>query len=140
MKRITVFTITAILTLILTSCVRNTNTNNKTSNKVQTEIKNPYLVKYSGGYTVEVKEVSSTNEIEAYALKDNGQAEWMWIKNDGKGGAKIVGQKSGTWESSETKITINIKGNSGSIIEVYELQHGVFVNTLIKDRYLKRNK
>ena len=38
-----------------------------------------YLRQYAGGYTVEVNGVSSSNEIEAYALNENGDAKWMYL-------------------------------------------------------------
>ena len=101
---------------------------------------NPYLKKYAGRYSIQVKGMPSTNETEDYALAPNGRATWLWIINDINGGDKIQQEKVGTWTATQNKITINIQGNAGTIVEEYNFINGQFVNTTFKDRYLKKTQ
>lgn len=94
--------------------------------------------KFAGSYTIEVKGVPSSQEVEVYALNENGGASWLWIENDGMGGANVEDRKTGTWIATEHGITINIRGNSGLISETYELKNNVLTNTQLSKRQLKR--
>ncbi len=96
--------------------------------------------KFAGSYTIEVKGVSSAQEVEVYALDENGGASWLWVENDGKGGANVEDRKTGTWTATENGITINIRGNSGMISETYELKNNVLTNTQLPKRYLKKTE
>ena len=98
----------------------------------------PYLNKYAGRYTIQVKGMPSTNEREDYALAPNGHATWVRIINDRSEGNKTQQQKTGTWTATQNKITISIQGNTGTIVEKYNLTDGQFVNTTFRDRYLKK--
>ncbi len=100
---------------------------------------NPYLKKYAGGYTIEVRGFSGA-VVEAYALREDGTASWMWIEPNGMGGAREVEKKTGTWNATETTISTKINGKSGLIVEIYTLKNGVFVNNISSDRYLKPSK
>jgi len=121
------------ISILFTSCdSKNSEITEKSNNK--------YLSTYSGGYTIEILGYSSDNDAEAYALHENGNAKWMWIKNDGYGNAKIMSEKSGIWTAEEGNIKITIQGNTGPIVEEYVLKNGKFVNTLSEDRYLQRTK
>lgn len=73
-------------------------------------------------------------------MNKNGGASWLWIENDGKGGANIEDRKTGTWTAKENGITINIRGNSGMINETYKLKNGILTNTQLPKRYLKKNE
>ena len=121
------------ISLLITSCDSN-------NSEIKENSHNKYLATYSGGYTIEILGYSSDDDVEAYALHENGKAKWMLIVNDGYGDAKIMSEKSGVWIASEGKIKITIQGNTGSIVEEYVLKNGNFVNTLSEDRYLKRTK
>lgn len=98
------------------------------------------LKKFAGGYTVEIKGVSPSNLVEAYGLKENGDAIWMYIENDGKGGAKLTAEKKGKWYATETEVKIQIFGNTGMLEERYILMDQTLVNKDNHNRYLKRNK
>jgi len=100
---------------------------------------NPYLSKYAGGYTVQVLGVSTPSDAEAFILHENGNAKWMWLKDDGHGGAKKVSEKTGTWIAEENKIIISIDGNTGTITEVFVMKRGIFTETMRK-RYLERTR
>ena len=99
-----------------------------------------YRKDFAGGYTIEVKGVSSAQEVEVYALNENGGASWLWVENDGKGGANVEDKKNGTWTATKNSITINIQGNSGMISETYELKNGILTNVQLPKRYLKRTE
>jgi len=110
------------------------------NSEIKEKSNNKYLSIYSGGYTEEILGYSSNNDVEAYALHENGNAKWMWIKNDGYGNAKIMSEKIGIWTAEEGKIKITIQGNTGPIVEEYVLKNGKFFSTLFEDHYLKRTK
>ncbi|MCD4769502.1 MAG: hypothetical protein K8R35_04985 [Bacteroidales bacterium] len=140
MKKFTFYLVVAVIVVILLLLLFPKSNDEQSIKTSPVEQTNLYVKKYAGGYTIEVKGISSENSIEAYALADNGQAKWMWIVNDGSGGANLESEKTGTWTATENKITINIKGNTGIITEDYVLIDGVFTNTISNDRYLKLNK
>jgi len=140
MKRITNIALISIFLLVFLNCSNENKTKNKSLKTTNIETANPYLKKYASGYTIEVKGVKSPNDVEAYALTENGEAKWLWIENDGKGGAVIKQKKTGTWTATETKISIKIQGNSGPITEEYILRNGIFVNSINSERYLKISK
>ena len=98
-----------------------------------------YVKKYAGGYTIEVKGFSGL-ATEAYALRDDGTATWMWIEPNSTGGAKVVDKKTGSWEATATSITTKINGKSGIIIESYTVRNGIFVSNSSSDRYLKHSE
>jgi len=107
---------------------------------LKTEPEIDYKKKFEGSYTIEVKGVSSAQEVEVYALNENGGAIWLWVENDGKGGARIDDKKTGTWIATENGITININGNSGLISETYELKNNTLTNIQLPKRYLKKTE
>ncbi|MCJ7649427.1 MAG: hypothetical protein MUP85_12495 [Candidatus Lokiarchaeota archaeon] len=121
------------ISILFTSC-------DSKNSEIKEKSNNKYLSTYSGGYTIEILGYSSDNDVEAYALHENGNAKWMWIKNDGYGNAKIMSEKIGIWTAEEGKIKITIQGNTGPIVEEYVLKNGKFVSTLFEDHYLKRTK
>jgi len=139
---------TILSLILLTSCLSDKKNNNEIKmNETESEIKVSneksidYKSKFAGGYTIEVKGVSSAQEVELYALNENGGAKWMWIKNDGNGGAIVDDEKSGTWSATENSITIDIRGNSGMISETYKLNNdNVLTNTQLTKRYLKKTE
>ena len=114
--------------------------NEKSIEKVKTDSSAFYRKVFAGGYTIEVKGVSSAQEVEVYALNENGGAIWMWVENDGKGGAIVDDRKQGTWNATKNSITINIQGNSEMISETYKLDDGVLTNIHVPKRYLKRTE
>jgi hypothetical protein len=97
---------------------------------------NQYTEKYAGGYTIVVKG-NSGESTEAYDLRDNGRAIWMWTEPDGRGGVKVGQKDKGTWSATDTTITIKMRGRMGLVVEEYVLQNGVLVNSQLNDRYLK---
>ncbi len=138
--------VTILSLILLTSCIsdKKNNAEKKTEvadTEIEKEDKIDYKTKFAGGYTIEVKGVSSAQEVELYALNENGGAKWMWIENDGNGGAIVVDEKSGTWSATENSITIDIRGNSGMISETYKLNNNnVLTNTQLTKRYLKKTE
>ena len=136
MKRITIALISTLL-IVFSNCSSDNRTKNQSLNTTPTEAYNPFLKKYASGYTIEIKGIKSQSDIEAYALTENGEAKWLWIENDGQGGAVLRQKKTGTWTATENKITIKIQGQSGLITEEYVLLNGIFVNTISNKRYLK---
>jgi archaellum component FlaF (FlaF/FlaG flagellin family) len=121
------------ISILLSSC-------ESENSKIQKNSNDKYLATYSGGYTIEILGYPSDNDVEAYALHENGSAKWMLIVNDRYGNAKIMSEKSGVWLADEGKIKVTIQGNTGPIVEEYVLKNGQFVNTLSEARYLKRTK
>jgi hypothetical protein len=99
---------------------------------------NPYLATYAGGYTIEVKGLGNTRDVELYVLADNGKAQWMLLKTGGRKEPEIMTRKYGTWTATDSSIKISIDGNSGQLIEEYVMKSGVFYNKESSDRYLKR--
>lgn len=99
---------------------------------------NPYLKTYSGGYTIEVKGLRNTGDVELYVLADNGKAQWMNLATAGRKEPEIMTRKFGTWTAKDSYIEISIDGNTGQLVEEYEMKNGVFYNKNIPDRYLKR--
>jgi hypothetical protein len=95
-----------------------------------------YLQKYAGAYTIVVSGYSG-DASEAYALKPDGNAVWIYGWRDGHG--KLQTQKKyGTWSTREGYLRISIAGNTGKIIEEYKMKNGRFVSTDSNDRYLKK--
>ncbi|MEO5912255.1 MAG: hypothetical protein ABIP95_15310 [Pelobium sp.] len=140
MKRI--LTLPILFCLLNFSCgnVNSSNQNTSVDTSKNNDKNDEYLTKYSGGYTVELDNVSSNNSAEVYILKNDGTAKWMYIKNDGNGGAEIDSEKLGEWKATETNITITCEGNSGPITEDFKLKDGRFYDTLTGERYLKLKK
>lgn len=103
---------------------------------------NPYLSKYAGGYTVNILVGSTSNVAEVYVLYESGNAKWMWLEDDGYGGAKKVSEKTGSWTAEKNKISISIQGKIGTINEDYIFKDGRFVNAdpALSNRFLKRTK
>lgn len=128
-----------VILLSNTSCEnkRSLNQDSFTDSNYSKSVNNEYLDKYSGGYTVELENISSNDAFEVYILKNNGEAKWMYIKNDGNGNADIESEKSGNWTASEINISITCEGNSGPITEDFKLKDGRFYDTLTGERYLK---
>lgn len=118
-----------LLVLISFSCSNSSNTPSLSSD-------NPFMLKYSGGYIVEVKGVPNTDEGELFVLHQNGQAKWLWIEVQ-NGQSEIKSEKTGSWTATEDKITITINGNSGLITETYNLIEDKFING---DRSLKKSE
>jgi hypothetical protein len=114
--------------------------NEETTKEVRNETKENFKQKFAGSYTIETKGVSSAQDIEVYALNENGNASWLWLENDGKGGVNIKTRKTGTWTASENGIIVNIQGNSGIINESYDLKENVLTNTQLPKRYLKKTE
>lgn len=123
----------SIIIILLTGC--SLDSRNK-SDQDSSEA-NPFLQKYAGGYTIEVKGISSDDAVEAFALNQNGKATWMYIKDDVNGNPKISSKKIGTWTAQEGKISVSVQGNTGVITEEYILNDEVFVSSFSSDRYLK---
>jgi hypothetical protein len=71
-----------------------------------------FVEEYAGGYTVELDNVSSGYSTEAYALKNDGTATWMYITMKG-GNAEVTSKKQGTWVAQKDRIEITIRGNTG---------------------------
>lgn len=144
-NKITLLTLIFILTLMFNGCSTGYKPKDQSSQSSSSEVDNPYLKKYTGGYTVEIKGISVTKIdgiTEVYVLAQNGLAKWMQVKNDGRGGTSVESEESGTWTATETKISITTKtltiyGKSETVTEEYILQNGTFVFTLSNDRYLK---
>jgi hypothetical protein len=95
-----------------------------------------YTEKYAGSYTIEVRGYPGEST-EAYDLRDNGRAIWMWIEPDGHGGVKVGQKDKGKWSATDSTITIKMKGRMGLVEEEYVLHNGVLVSTQLGDRYLK---
>ena len=132
----TLFKITIVLlaATILVGCIGSNQDNNLIKDSSQIG-QNPYLEKYAGGYTIEVKGYPGKSDAELYVLHQNGKAKWMFIEIDSKGQTNIMSEKLGNWTTSENKITITIKGNTGDLVEEYNLINGIFV---YGDRSLKK--
>ena len=126
----------SMLSFFMFSSCNNNKTKPVTSSKENVVTNNVYLDKYAGGYQVDVNNISSNNDAEVYVLRNDGSAKWMYILNDGNGGAKIQSEKNGNWTASENNITITINGNSGSIIEEFDLKNGEFYDKLTGERKL----
>ncbi len=123
--------------LILTSCTTS-HSDQKTDVKINVqEVVNPYHEKYAGGYMVEVKGYTSDTDAELFVLHKSGSAKWMWIMVQSDGKTKIVSEKTGTWNASEDKITISVKGNTGLVVEEYKFIGGKFS---LGDRSLKKTE
>ena len=93
--------------------------------------------KYSGNYKIEVLGTSSDKEVEIYILKDNGEAEWLWVYYKGNV-VNIDDRKLGTWEATESSLNISIRGNSGIITEVYSEKNGALINNQLTKRRLEK--
>lgn len=133
------------LTLCLASCSSKESTNHTAEStsytakqaSVAAPVSNPFVQKYAGGYMIEVRGISSDRDAEGYALRKDGTAKWMWIVNDGNGGANIQSEKTGTWTASDGQITVSINGNIGIIEETWQLKNDMFYDTNNPNRYLK---
>lgn len=110
-----------------------------TSKNRRSEILPPtnFRSKFAGNYEIEVKGVSSDQSVEVYLLEEDGNASWLWLYHNGKGGAIVDDKKNGTWTASKSDLSISIRGNSGMIVESYEIRNGVLTNTLLPKRHLK---
>lgn len=102
--------------------------------------KDNFKSEFAGSYTIEIRGLSSAHDVEVYALNENGGASWLWIQNDGNGGANVQDRKTGTWIATENRITVDIQGNTGVISETYELKNNVLTNIQFPKRYLKRTE
>lgn len=134
--------ISAIVVVVLLAILSGLNKNRQLPEKglhSTPTVVNPYVKQYAGGYTIEVKG-ASTADVEAYALRADGTATWMWIEPDGMSGAREVDKKTGTWEATASDITTKINGKSGIIVESYTLKNGIFVSNISSDRYLKPSR
>lgn len=98
---------TGILTFMLASCSTDTKTDEQSLSLIAAESNSPHL--NDGGYTIEVDGLSPLDDVEAYTLADNGEAKWLWIESDGKGGANLKSKKTGRWTATENKISLKYK-------------------------------
>lgn len=135
MNRIIKYILTVTLILNLSQCGHKDE--GQTTEKSH-KPKNPYLTTYSGGYTIEVTGLGNTGDVELYVLADNGKSQWMLLKTAGGKEPEIVTRKYGTWTAEDSYIKILIDGNTGQLIEEYEMKGGIFYNKESSDRYLKR--
>jgi len=99
-----------------------------------------YLAAYSGGYTIEVNGLGTTRDVELYVLAENGKAQWMHLRTNGAKEPDVLSRKYGTWTAKKSYLKIMIDGNTGQLIEEYEMRNGVFYNNESSDRYLKKAK
>jgi hypothetical protein len=134
--------IPVLVSILICGCSQNQETrfDSKEYPSKQSDISkedNVYLLQHSGGYSIEVVGLPSTQEMEVYILAKNGTAKWMYLKAHKAKGAEVVSQKPGRWTANESNITITINGNSGEINEQYQKKNGVFYNTQFPERYLK---
>src|SRR6478609_11657739 len=114
-----------ILTLGLVQCA---DREKKDKIKKYDKPNNPFLTTYSGGYTIEVEGLRNTRDIELYVLADNGKAQWMHLKTQGRKEPEIMTRKYGTWTATESYLKVTIDGNTGPLIEEYEMKAGIFYN------------
>jgi hypothetical protein len=133
------FLISVAFVLFIFSCDnRNESSQKLASNSIEDPlVTNEFQIKYAGAYTVELDNMSSNDAMEVYILRKDGTAKWMYLKNDGSGGANIESEKPGSWKGTETSISITCEGNSGFITEDFQLKQGRFSDTLTGERYLK---
>lgn len=102
--------------------------------------KDSLMQKHAGNYKIEVIGLSSKDAVEVYLLKEDGDADWLWVY-DIAGTRKIDDRSDGWWSMKDSTITISIRGNSGIMEEVYKLDGEYFRNVDIKKRFLvKTNK
>ena len=105
-----------------------------------TENNNDYLKKYAGAYSISVKGMQTpapAESSEVYYLSDNGIAKYQLVQPDGKGGSKILEEKTGTWSATETKIAVTTLVGEDSSTNAFILQDGVFVEESNNENYLK---
>ena len=114
------------------------------SNYKQTQIienkDNAYLILHAGMYNIYTANSNILhNGIEHYLLYKNGKAVWLWIPFYPN--CKIyTSEKLGTWTATKKSLTIEIKGNTGLIIETYILsRNNTFVHKTTPGRCLKLN-
>jgi hypothetical protein len=141
LKRFVLAAFAVALVLIIIGRVRQSPSNTPPSKEEVDErkraegpgaIANPYLLEYSGVYHV------SPGGAEAFALADNGRASWTYgYKQNGK--VETV-TKPGSWVANEGFISISIEGNTGLIVENYDLKNGIFRNTESGLRYLTKRQ
>lgn len=125
-------TLIFVLTLMFYGCLTGTQPKDQYSKSSPVVVDNPYLKKYAGRYTVEIKGISGygTDEnAEVYILGANGQAKWMMVKKNGQGGVVTELEQTGTWNATETKINITAGDKSESSTEDFVLLNGTFINT-----------
>jgi len=135
MKRTAVRFMVLTLTFTLLQCSPTEKREKVRKSEISTS---PYLATYAGGYTIEVKGLGNTGDAELYILADNGKAQWMHLKTQGRKEPEIMTRKYGTWSADDFYLKITIDGNSGPIVEEYEMKAGVFYNKTEPYRYLKR--
>lgn len=100
------------------------------------KVSDTFLLKYAGGYSVEVDGYSDTDK-ESYVLRKNGTVTWMLIVPDASQGERTASEKYGTWTATEGNIVISIQGNTGTITEEFNYRNDKFHSTLTAGRYLK---
>jgi hypothetical protein len=96
-----------------------------------------FVKKYSGAYTIVVQGYSG-NDSEAYALKPDGTAVWIFGYKDSSGRLKTQ-KKFGNWAAKDGFISVTINGNTGKITQNYRLKNSRFVSTEDSKTYLKKN-
>lgn len=94
--------------------------------------------KFAGSYTIEMKDVPSSQFIELYALHENGKASWLHLESDGTGNVETKSKKIGTWVATANEITINIQGNTGTITEIYEEKNNILKMKDMPSKFLKK--
>jgi hypothetical protein len=133
MKNI-IYPLALLLTLGLFQCTEQ----KSQSTYENVDFDDTYLKSYSGGYTIEIEGLGNTGEAELYVLADNGKAQWMYIATRAGKEPEIISKKFGSWTATDSYIKISIDGNTGQLIEEYELKNGVFRNKETQSRYLKQ--
>ncbi len=132
---------TSLLTILISCSSGSGSRQNKIAPLISTDVEgNPYLKKYSGAYTAEIKGKNVTlidGHLEMYLFTPNGQFKWMIIGQDKAGEAKIDQEQTGRWTATETKIIITTVTNSETFTEEFNLVNGLFEDSKINDRYLK---
>jgi len=130
--------------LIITIIARIVNKPEPISNSPKSQYKDyytdEYTAKYAGGYTVELAEGNSETMVEAYVLRTDGSASWLWIEYLGEGKAKTNSEKKGFWSATENEIDISIQGSTGLITEKYKRNASGYFTDYSTGRYLKPNK
>lgn len=96
--------------------------------------------KFHGSYMVETRGIPSSSPVEVYNLHENGKSQWLFVEVNNKGEAIIKQTKEGTWTATDNSVSIKIKGNTGDLIENYEIKNKVLTNVENSGRYLKLTK
>lgn len=125
--------LSVLLSVLIYGCNSGTQPNNQTSTPSTETVSNPYLQKYAGGYSVEIKGINASSidgYVEAYILGASGQAKWMMIKKERDGSATAKQEQTGKWTATETKISITASGvGTEPSTEEFDLVNGTFINT-----------